>query len=119
MIDTPERRKKASQAISTILSPAILIPSVRHSIQQGEKQAQQKIVELLLEHTSELLVNIRREIETVNVRVQTSNNNYPNNKFNIIHYYNNIYRIILLYYRYTLMINECEFVISVIKSIFP
>ena len=70
MIDTPERRKKASKAISTILSPAMVIPAIPHSVQQGEKQAQQKIVELILEHTSELFVNIRHEIETVNVCIR-------------------------------------------------
>ena len=60
----------------------MVIPAIPHSIQQGEMQAQQKIVELLLEHTSELFVNIRREIETVNVSIHI-----------IIHYLFNLWII--------------------------
>ena len=66
--DTPEKNTRACLEIARILAPVILRSLTPHVIEQGEKQAREHIILLLLQHPAEILLPLRREIETMDVR---------------------------------------------------
>lgn len=71
-VDSPEKNTRACLEIARILAPVILRSLTPHLIEQGEKQAREQVIILLLQHPAEILLSLRREIETMNVRMRNS-----------------------------------------------
>ena len=71
-VDSPEKNTRACLEIARILAPVILRSLTPHLIEQGEKQAREQVIILLLQHPAEILLSLRREIETMNVRMINS-----------------------------------------------
>lgn len=63
---------RACQEISRILAPVILRSITPHTVEKGEKQAREQVIVLLLQRPAEIFVSLRREIETMNVRMRES-----------------------------------------------
>ena len=71
-VDSPEKNTRACLEIARILAPVILRSLTPHPIEQGEKQAREQVIMLLLQHPAEILLSLRREIETMDVRIRES-----------------------------------------------